>query len=218
MRQNSAAAPRGSADESDPAPCGRRSAAAQGVDGMTQPQAQAPLTTRFHVWKLVALIGWEPAAMKPDPSVETLTQLTLTVFRLNGALLQWGDRLVEPLGLTSARWQMLGAIALARTPLTAPQVGEAMGVSRQGAQKQLNLLVEHGLVESRPNPAHRRSPLYRLTARGQHRYEQAQALWRTRTARFAAHISAARSAAAMSTLEVLLRQLQPTRISSENES
>ena len=77
---------------------------------------------------------------KPEPRAAAITQLTLTVFRLNGMLLHWGDQVVEPLGLTSARWQMLGALALASTPLTAPQVGEAMGVTRQGAQKQLNLL------------------------------------------------------------------------------
>jgi DNA-binding MarR family transcriptional regulator len=156
--------------------------------------------------------------MKSDTAVQTLTDLTLTVFRLNGALLQWGDRLVEPLGLTSARWQMLGAIALARAPLSAPQVGESMGVSRQGAQKQLNLLVEQGLVESFANPSHRRSPLYRLTARGQHRYEQAQALWQTRAAALGARISTARSVATISTLEGLLRQLQITGFSSEDES
>ena len=93
-----------------------------------------------------------------EPGAAAITRLTLMVFRLNGVLLHWGDKLVEPLGLTSARWQMLGAIVLAGTPLTAPQVGAAMGVTRQGAQKQLNLLLEQGLVEARPNAAHRRSP------------------------------------------------------------
>ena len=41
-----------------------------------------------------------------------LTDLVLDVFRLNGALLASGDTLVKDLGLTSARWQVLGAIAL----------------------------------------------------------------------------------------------------------
>ena len=103
--------------------------------------------------------------LKPD-GIAALTALALAVFRLNGALLQWGDALVEPLGLTSARWQMLGAIALADRPLTAPEVGAAMGVTRQGAQKQLNALLELGLVQTLANPAHRRSLLYTLTARG----------------------------------------------------
>lgn len=148
---------------------------------------------------------------------EAVTALTLAVFRLNGVLLHWGDRLVEPLGLTSARWQVLGAIALADTPLTAPQVGEAMGVSRQGAQKQLNLLLEQGLVEARPNPAHQRSPLYVLTQQGSKLYRQADALWIARAAEFAARIPTAQTRAATLTLESMLRQLQ-TPASSEDES
>lgn len=149
-----------------------------------------------------------PAA--PDPAAAAVTQLTLTVFRLNGTLLHWGDRLVEPLGLTSARWQMLGAIALAGAPLTAPQVGEAMGVSRQGALKQLNLLVELGLVEARANPAHRRSPLYALTPHGLDLYRQADALWLAHAAELAALIPAAQARAATRTLESMQRALQTT--------
>ncbi|MEM7211572.1 MAG: MarR family transcriptional regulator, partial [Pseudomonadota bacterium] len=40
---------------------------------------------------------------------EAVTALILDVFRLNGRLLLAGDRLVSELGLTSARWQILGA-------------------------------------------------------------------------------------------------------------
>jgi hypothetical protein len=39
----------------------------------------------------------------------TLTDLVLEVFRLNGRLLAAGDRLSKTVGLTSARWQVLGA-------------------------------------------------------------------------------------------------------------
>ncbi|MDH3233798.1 MAG: MarR family transcriptional regulator, partial [Alphaproteobacteria bacterium] len=42
--------------------------------------------------------------------VEAVTALILETFRLNGRLLAAGDRLVGDLGLTSARWQVLGAI------------------------------------------------------------------------------------------------------------
>src|SRR5262245_4782769 len=88
---------------------------------------------------------------------EVLTDLILLIFRVNGQLLTAGDRLVEHLHLTSARWQMLGAIALSASPCTAPQVAAAMGVTRQGAQKQLNLLLKGGLVTAEPNPGHARS-------------------------------------------------------------
>ncbi len=145
--------------------------------------------------------------MKIDADIEPFTYLTLTIFRLNGVLLHWGDLLVEPLGLTSARWQMLGAIALADAPLTAPQIGEAMGVTRQGARKQLNLLLEQGLVDSRPNPAHRRSQLYVLTQRGREIYRQADELWAAQAAEFALLIPAVQARAATKTLESMLSQL-----------
>jgi DNA-binding MarR family transcriptional regulator len=146
-----------------------------------------------------------------DADVQALTDLTLAVFRVNGALLQWGDALVGPLGLTSARWQMLGAIALAGRPLTAPQVGDAMGVSRQGAQKQLNLLMEQGLVESHANPAHRRSPLHGLTPHGRRLYLRAQALWTARAAELAAYVSVPGARAAAAALDTMLARLVPDR-------
>src|SRR6266545_5597390 len=120
-----------------------------------------------------------------DRSVGVLTRVILSVFRLNGQLLRAGDELVGPLGLTSARWQMLGAVALSDRPLTAPQLGDIMGVTRQGAQKQLDLLVDDGFMERRPNPDHLRSPLYALTPRGRSSYEataRVQARWAARLA------------------------------------
>jgi DNA-binding MarR family transcriptional regulator len=161
----------------------------------------------------------ERSLHRADAGADAVTRLTLTVFRLNGALLDWGDRLVAPLGLTSARWQMLGALALAGTPLTAPQVGEAMGVTRQGAQKQLNLLREQALVEARPNPAHRRSPLYALTPEGLSLYRRADAMWAAQAAALATLIPAARARAATRTLEAVLHPLlQPTPAPSTMEN
>lgn len=46
-----------------------------------------------------------------------VTELILETFRLNGRLLAAGDALVANIGLTSARWQVLGAIALSPVPL-----------------------------------------------------------------------------------------------------
>jgi DNA-binding MarR family transcriptional regulator len=149
--------------------------------------------------------------MKDSSETQALTRLTLMIFRLNGALLQWGDQLTGPLGLTSARWQMLGALALAGTPLTSPQIGEAMGVTRQGAQKQLNLLAEIGLVEAQPNPAHSRSPLYRLTSRGQQMYARADALWKTRARELVALIPSSRLRSATAALESLIDYLHAAR-------
>lgn len=118
--------------------------------------------------------------MKASRSVkkeaELLTDVILAVFRVNGSLLESGDRLVEPLGLTSARWQVVGAIALAGEPLTAPQIGAAMGITRQGVQKQLNALLSEGLIEKCPNPKHERSVLYALSKEGKRIYSEAEKL------------------------------------------
>jgi len=48
------------------------------------------------------------------PAGDALTDLMLDLFRLNSLLLTSGDRLVAGLGLTSARWQILGAIVTVR--------------------------------------------------------------------------------------------------------
>ena len=115
---------------------------------------------------------------KNSKSIDAVTEIILSVFRLNAKLLEQGDRLVQPLSLTSARWQVLGAIAMAGEPQTAPQIAAAMGVTRQGVQKQLNLAVAEGLIESHPNPRHQRSPLLALSAKGQAAYDDAMALQR----------------------------------------
>ena len=55
-----------------------------------------------------------------------LTDLVLEVFRLNGRLIASGDVLVAKIGLTSARWQVLGAIALQPTPASVARVADEM--------------------------------------------------------------------------------------------
>lgn len=121
---------------------------------------------------------------------QQLTELILMVFQLNGALVDWGDAFSAPEGLTSARWQMLGALALAGQPLTAPQIAASMGVTRQGAQKQLNLLAHSGLIEACDNPQHKRSPLFVLTPKGQQTYDSVDQRWREHAAQVAAACSA----------------------------
>ncbi|HEY9430956.1 MAG TPA: helix-turn-helix domain-containing protein [Blastocatellia bacterium] len=49
---------------------------------------------------------------------------------------------------------------------TVPQMARARAVSRQHVQALVNQLVAEGLVELTPNPAHKRSPLARLTTLG----------------------------------------------------
>ena len=59
-----------------------------------------------------------------------ITEIILQVFRLNGQLLNAGDRLTKPMALTSARWQILGAVELAAHPLTVPQIARRKSLGR----------------------------------------------------------------------------------------
>ena len=114
------------------------------------------------------------------PEGEKATGLILTTFRVNGLLLAAGDLLTAEHGLTSARWQVLGAIAYAQRPLTVPQIARRMGLTRQTVHTTINRLLADGVVELVPNKDHQRSQLVRLTEPGQAIYQavdQKQAAW-----------------------------------------
>ncbi|MEV7320134.1 MarR family transcriptional regulator [Streptomyces sp. NPDC093970] len=51
-------------------------------------------------------------------------------------------------------------------PMTVPQMGRIMALSRQFVQRTVNEAVAHGWAEAVPNPAHQRSSLIRLTDEG----------------------------------------------------
>ncbi len=111
--------------------------------------------------------------------------MILSTFRANGLLVTAGDHLAAADGLTSARWQVLGAIVLAQRPLTAPQIARRMGLARQSVHATVQRLVRDGLLELTPNTDHRRSPLIRLTDRGKETYaavDERQAAWVNRLA------------------------------------
>lgn len=111
---------------------------------------------------------------------EKATEVILSTFRANGLLLAAGDRLAAEHGLTSARWQVLGAIALAQRPLTVPQIARRMGLTRQAVHLTVSRLVADGLAELAPNRDHRRSQLVSVTELGGAKYQaidEAQAAW-----------------------------------------
>jgi DNA-binding MarR family transcriptional regulator len=105
------------------------------------------------------------------PTGEAATHVIISTFRTNSLLLEAGDLLGAREGLTSARWQVLGAIALAERPLTVPQIARQMGLTRQSVHATVKRLVVDGLLEVAPNADHRRSPLVDLTGSGRSRYE-----------------------------------------------
>ena len=113
-------------------------------------------------------------------SGEALSGLILDLFRLNSQLLTAGDRLVARLGLTSARWQILGAIVEANRPQPVAWLARDLGANRQNVQRIVNDLHREGLVAFEPNPHHRRAQLVVLTETGRRTFEAAmrvQAPW-----------------------------------------
>jgi len=111
---------------------------------------------------------------------EIASEVILSTFRTNGALLAAGDVLAAEFGLTSARWQVLGAIALPEQPLTVPQIARRMGLARQSVHSTVSRLMADGLVELIANADHRRSQLVRLTDRGRATFQaidDKQAAW-----------------------------------------
>lgn len=112
-----------------------------------------------------------------ENSMNLVSDVALAIFRANGALVAWGDRFVSGDGLTSARWQVLGALALASDDQTSPQLAMAMGVSRQAMHKQLALLLEDELVEKLENPLSLKSPKYHLTKLGEEAFQRVNTRW-----------------------------------------
>ncbi|MBN8998461.1 MAG: MarR family transcriptional regulator [Rhizobiales bacterium] len=97
---------------------------------------------------------------------DAVTELILETFRLNGRLLAAGDRLVADVGLTSARWQVLGAVAMSPVPLPVAHVARNMGLTRQAVQRLADELERDGLLCFEPNPHHQRAKLLVLTEKG----------------------------------------------------
>jgi DNA-binding MarR family transcriptional regulator len=104
------------------------------------------------------------------PEGDAATDIVLETFRASGLLLAAGNRLAAQEGLTAARWQVLGAVALAGRPLTVPQIARRMGLTRQAVQASVNRLLGEALAETSENLDHRRSPLIRLTGHGSQKY------------------------------------------------
>ncbi|NMO13683.1 MarR family transcriptional regulator [Pyxidicoccus fallax] len=110
---------------------------------------------------------------KPTAAGELFTELVLEVFRVNGLALEAGDQLSEPVGLSSARWQVLGVVD--HEPAPVANVARIMGLTRQSVQQTADALERDGFVEYLPNPHHRRAKLIALTPRGREALRKVEA-------------------------------------------
>jgi DNA-binding MarR family transcriptional regulator len=105
-----------------------------------------------------------PEPKSPTAAGTALTELVIATFRLNGALMEVAERLAAEGDITAAWWKVIGAVL--DEPRTVADIGRRMGMTRQGVQRVADLLVDRGLAEYRPNPAHRRAKLLACTEAG----------------------------------------------------
>lgn len=104
--------------------------------------------------------------------------MILETFRFHGALMAAGDELTREFGLTSARWQVLGAIW--DESRTVSSIARFMGLTRQSVQRTARRLEADGFVTMQPNPEHKRAKLVTLTDTGRvtlEKLSEKQAAW-----------------------------------------
>jgi DNA-binding MarR family transcriptional regulator len=90
-------------------------------------------------------------------------------------ILKW--LLEDPaLGLTSARWQILGAIITAERPQPVAWLARDLGANRQNVQRIINDLQKGGPVAFETNPHHRRAQLIVPTDNGKQTFDAAMRL------------------------------------------
>ena len=140
------------------------------------------------------------------PSGKAFSRLILTTFRLNRTLLAEGGELIKEVGISAARWQVLGAIY--ERPLTVAQVARRMGLTRQSVQRTTNILAKAGLVEFRDNPDHQRAKLVQLTDYGQEINKRIMDLYYDWTNRISNEIGEADLTTAIEVMQNLVKEVE----------
>jgi DNA-binding MarR family transcriptional regulator len=141
---------------------------------------------------------------EPSANGGAFTELILAVFRLNGLVLEAGDRLTQPVGLSSARWQVLGVVEHEPTPVA--HVARIMGLTRQSVQQTADALAADGFITYTENPHHRRAKLMTITPKGRTALDYVQ----QRQIDWANQISSPLSLSDLQTAIAVLQQLRET--------
>ena len=146
--------------------------------------------------------------MQRSRKSQVFTDIVLEVFKLSGLLITEGDKLTSALGLTSARWKVLGALAYSKVPMTVPQIAHTMGQTRQSVQRLADAMEKDGLLSYQNNPYHKKAKLVALSARGKEVFElldQQQIPWADRNS---AGISTADMQVALSVLRKMVQRFE----------
>jgi DNA-binding MarR family transcriptional regulator len=125
-----------------------------------------------------------------DPRVAGLYAVLMQVRPLHRFVAQAVADALEGTGVTVAARAVLERLVV-DGPGPVPHVAQVLALPRQAVQRVVNELLALGLVETRPNPAHRRSQLVGPTVAGTARLRALRADEDASLARLAAHLDAA---------------------------
>jgi DNA-binding MarR family transcriptional regulator len=101
--------------------------------------------------------------MELTPKGRLFNDILSELFRLRARLLESAEDIAARAGLTSARWQILGAVE--HSPAPVAHVARNLGLTRQAVQETADAMAREGLIEFSDNPDHKRARLIVPTAR-----------------------------------------------------
>jgi DNA-binding MarR family transcriptional regulator len=104
------------------------------------------------------------AQQKHNKAGKAFESLIFEIFRTYARLNAVGDDLTKELGLSSARWRVLGSACWEAK--TASAIARERGLTRQSVQQIVDSLVKEGLLELRENKNHKSAKLVAPTSVG----------------------------------------------------
>jgi DNA-binding MarR family transcriptional regulator len=134
-----------------------------------------------------------------------LTDVIIATFQLDGRLMDIARRLARAGDITATEWRVLGGVL--DKPHSVAEIGRLMGMTRQGVQRVADQLVDRGLAEYQPNPAHRRAKLLACTEAGHWAIRQIALAQRPWADRISGQIGAAELSETLTTIRRLLSTL-----------
>ncbi len=139
----------------------------------------------------------------PQTKGEMFTEVARVISLASGLMHNRGEKTAAGVGLTSARWSVLGVLRRAQQPQTVPEIARALGQARQGVQRLVNAMISDGLLEYLDNPGHATSKKVTLTDVGLKAHESLRA----RQEKWSARIAQDMTVEDLKTLSRLLTEL-----------
>jgi len=103
-------------------------------------------------------------------------RLILAFFMIHNMAMRIGDRMTAPMGLTSSRWMLLGALDQFKEAPTITELSRSALMSVQNASRMAGVMEQEGLVERVSEPGSGRALSVRLTQRGREVVETLRSL------------------------------------------